>query len=636
MKDFRHPLLTAALLALAVAPVPAQEVLDDGQAPLAQALADHGPDVARYHEHVIYLAHPFQDGRLPGTPGMERSKDYCIAWLERAGVEPGFLDETGVPSWRQPFPLGADLEVGASSVGVAGGPELAAGNDFQALGLGGAGTAQAEVVFAGYGMAEGPDGYTSFDPTVDLSGKIVAIFRFEPMDDAGRSLWNEGRPGWSGAAGLSNKVGAVEAHGPAAIVLINPPGADDPRTNELMGAGAGGRQTSEAPVLHMTHQAAARWLQAGGFQGELLELRRHFDDGGAPVSMGFEARISVELERTPLIAENVGGLVRGRGELADEVVVIGAHLDHLGMGDFGSRSGPGELHPGADDNASGSAAVLMLADKLQASFDALPKDTPARSILLILFSGEESGLNGSRYYVDNPRFPLEQTALMINFDMIGRIQNRRLQISGTPTARGLRALVDEHMTHSELELVLPEGRGGGSDHLPFFSRGIPYLFGAIADFHDDYHTPRDVVAKLNRVDAVRTVHLFHDLALGAALRAEPWEFLTPEQAESSGPRSVALGDIKVRFGVMPGNYEDEEPGIAVGGVTPGGSAAEAGIEAGDRLVRWDGQKIIGVREWMQLMARHDPGDVVKVGIVRDGEEITLDVTLQARDTEEGR
>jgi predicted metalloprotease with PDZ domain len=236
--------------------------------------------------------------------------------------------------------------------------------------------------------------------------------------------------------------------------------------------------------------------------------------------------------------------------------------------------------------------------------------------------------------VNNPPYPLENIALMINFDMIGRIQNRRIQIGGTASAAELLEMVQAQGASSELEIVIPEGRGGGSDHLPFMQKKVPYLFGAIADFHDDYHTPRDVASKINRVDATRTVHLFHDIAFAAATAAQAYRYQEPGAAqEAGGPSSVSLGEMKVRFGAMPGNYEDSEPGIAIAGVTPGGSADTAGIQAGDRLLRWEGQKIVGVMEWMEFMVKHKPGDKVKVGVVRDGKEITIDVTLQARDTE---
>jgi hypothetical protein len=620
------PFAKLLLLPLALLSAPGLGAQQAPEAPFARALGELGTDVQRYHEHIVTLASPFLDGRLPGTDGMQLAKDYCQFWLSEAGVAPGFLDDAGAASWRQPFPLGASIEMGATSVSGSG-AELLSGSDYNALGLGSGGKASGGAVWVGYGIEQGPDGYTSFPPDFDLSGKVAFVFRFEPMNDAGSSLWGNGR--WTGAAGFGGKVAAVAERNPAAIVIVNPPGANDERVNELTAAGEGGNQAAQVPVLHMTHQAASK-LQGGI---DLLGLRRHFDQGGDPVDTEIAVKLAVEMTRTPLIAENVGGMLRGKGALAEELVIIGAHLDHLGMGEFGSRSGPGELHPGADDNASGSAAILMLADKLKAEYDAMPQGAEARSILFILFSGEESGLHGSHFYVNNPPYALADTALMINFDMIGRIQNRRLQIGGTASSAGLLELVQAQTGNSELEVVIPEGRGGGSDHLPFMQKKVPYLFGAIADFHDDYHTPRDVASKINRVDAVRTVHLFRDIALAAATAPDGFRYLEPVAEAVGGPRSVSLGEMKVRFGAMPGNYDDSEPGIAIAGVTPGGSAETAGIQTGDRLLRWEGQKIVGVMEWMEFMVKHKPGDKVKVGVVRNGEEITIEVTLQARDTE---
>jgi len=629
-----HPHLLSALFApvLAVSAT-AQAAPTAPEAPLAQSFAELGPDVARYHEHVVTLADPFMDGRLPGTPGMELAKQYCEYWLERAGVNPAFAGDTGDLRWRQPFPLGASLDVGALSLATQG-ARMLPGDDIQALGLGSGGTATAEMVFAGYGIESGPNGYTSFDESVSLADKVVAIFRFEPMDESGQSKWGDGR--WSQASGLSDKIAAVAKQKPAAIILINPPGADDERANQLMSSGSGGTQSAEVPVVHMSHQGAARMLADNGFASTLLELRQHFDEGGRPVATGVEATVAVELERTPLVAENVAGILPGRGDLANEYILIGAHLDHLGLGDFGSRRGAGSLHPGADDNASGSAAILMLADKLKQSYDALPGDTPARSIIFMLFSGEESGLNGSRYYVNNPSVPLENIALMINFDMIGRIKNQRMQIASTDSGVGLHEFTAAIAANSPLEVLLPDGLGGGSDHIPFYNREIPAVMGSLAgaDFHDDYHTPDDVVAKINRVDAVHVVNLFHQIALNAAQQAKAWEFQSERNNDSTAGGST-LSEIKVRFGIMPGNYDDTEPGIVVAGVTPEGSADKAGLLEGDRLLRWDGQKITDVQAWMGLMSKHNPGDIVNVGVIRDGEEITLPVTLQAA-TQRGR
>src|SRR5690606_25847108 len=305
-----------------------------------------------------------------------------------------------------------------------------AGREFDVLGLGDSGEAAGEVVFVGYGIAEGPDGYAGWDAGADLRGKVLLAYRFEPMDAAGRSRWAE--QGWSAHASLADKARALARLEPAALIFANPPGADDPRAQELLPAGGGGPKAIDVPVAMIGDTVLARLLESAGHDAGALRARA--DAGGVVEPLGVTARVTARLETRRVGGANVGGLLRGRGALQDEIVVMGAHLDHLGTGEFGSRADPGALHPGADDNASGSAAVLMLADKLVRAYAALPEGTPARSILFLLFSGEESGLHGSRWYVDHPIRPIERHALMVNFAMIGRIQNGRLSVSGTDPA----------------------------------------------------------------------------------------------------------------------------------------------------------------------------------------------------------
>src|SRR5690606_18079251 len=186
------------------------------------------------------------------------------------------------------------------------------------------------------------------------------------------------------------------------------------------------------------------------------------------------------------------------------------------------------------------------------------------SILFLLFSGEESGLHGSRWYVDHPIRPIERHALMVNFDMIGRIQNGRLSVSGTDTAAGMREWLAPLFAESPLEIVEPHNMSGASDHAAFYGKRVPVLFAIIADFHSDYHTPGDVSWKINRVGAVHTVHLFERVLLAAATRPDPFVFEGSDtrghdHAGVHGDAPVTRGAIRVRFGVMPATYETDEP-----------------------------------------------------------------------------
>lgn len=604
---------------------------------LADILETSSENVRLYNEHVVTLANPVMEGRVPGSRGMELAKEYCEFWFRDAGLTPPFAmvekSASGTEivtehaSWRFPFELGGELELKSELLRFSTADEdveFEPGIDFAAQGLGGSNDVTAPLVFVGYSIEEGPDGYSSYAEGDDLTGKIAMMFRFEPMDEEGVSLWSHGAP-WSGKAGFEGKLRAAKKRGAEAIIVVNTPGADDPRAATLPTIHELGGGRGDKPVLIMAPEGAERLVQAAGWEGSLLDLRANADEGGALIEFEGSARVAAEIDIDALIAENVAGVLPGRGGLEDEYIVIGAHLDHLGLGYFGSRGEVGKLHPGADDNASGSAGVLLLAKTLSETYAETPEDVPLRSIMFMCFSGEESGLNGSRAYVDNPLVPVEQHYAMINFDMIGRIKEGRVNVGGSDTAIGMRELLEPLYEASGLTVSAGKGLSGASDHSSFYAQEIPVLFGAITDFHKDYHTPEDLSWKINRIDAVTMMELFHDIAFTLASNDQPLEFA----AVKSQGRGGGLGGVKVRFGVMP-DYNELDMGVGITGVTPGGSADEAGVQDGDILIRWDGQKIDGIEAWMGMLGNHKPGDKIKIGVKRDGKELTLDVTLQSR------
>ena len=431
-----HTLATfvSSLLALSLA-LPAQEAGAPPQAPakkraadadaIAELLTQGGEDLQVFNDHVVTLANPFMEGRLPGTRGMEIASQYMEYWFDRAGAEPAFKDAKGSTPWRQPFPLGGTVFIEDAQLQVEGHPlALQAGADFIGTLLG-QGSTTAEAVFVGYGIGRGPNDFSSVPDDLDLTGKIAVAFRFEPMDEAGKSKWATDGDPWSAAAGFETKLRFLQRRKVGGVVFVNPPGCADPRAQTLETAPS--MTQRRFPVLQVSTAAGEKLVAALDLGSKTLtELRSLADAGGGCVAGKNQLVAGVLLGEKTQIAENVGALLPGKGALADQYIVIGAHLDHLGMGDFGSRSGPGKLHPGADDNATGSAALLMLADKLKRDYDKMAG--PLRSILFLAFSAEESGLNGSQYYVRHPLVPLEQHALMINFDMIGRIRNKRLSV----------------------------------------------------------------------------------------------------------------------------------------------------------------------------------------------------------------
>lgn len=610
-----------------VAPAVAQTIDVADEAPISSLLEALPADVVTYDAHVTFLAHPFLEGRLPGTRGMEIAKDYCEQYFIDMGLEPVFDG-----SYRQPFSLGSKKFVQAAELAVASN-SLAEGVDYSITGMGVGGEVTGPVVFCGYGIESGRNDYEGFPDGADIQGKVAVIFRFEPMDEEGKSLWST-RRGWSTKAGFSRKLRGLEERGATAIIIVNPPGADDSRVESMMQVGDSGRAYVDIPVLMMVPSGGEAMLRAGGMgEGSLMGLRREADAAGVVKDLGFNVSITAEIDEEPLMAENVIGMLPGKGNLKDEIIVLGAHLDHLGMGNFGSREGSGKLHPGADDNASGSAAVIMIAEDLVDDYSRLSDGDNARTMLFMLFDAEESGLIGSAYYTKNPAFPIENHKLMANFDMIGRITNKRLSLSGAQTGEGLQEFLDPLIEACPLEIVQPENMSGASDHTPFYRAGMPVLFSIIADFHDDYHTSRDTVDKINRVDAVHTIDFFHNILSAAAVRPEAFPYIAPqrggrnrpqvevtvEEAEPEGPVSLGVRAIDSGSG-----------GVELSSVTEGGSAGEAGLRAGDRLVKWNSIQVSGLDGLREVLGKCKIGDKVQVTVMRDGAEKVFWITLQGQ------
>ncbi|MCE2881584.1 MAG: M28 family peptidase [Planctomycetaceae bacterium] len=598
---------------------------------LHEVIAASDPQVQAFNEHLTVLASPWMEGRLPGTRGMERAMDYMEHYFVQAGLEPAYQPSDGGPkSYRQPFSLGGRREVVEETITLkCGGTEtaLAKDTDFKLTGLGRSGAAEGALAFVGYGLDDGPDGYSSFAEGHSLEGKIAVLLRFEPMDDQGNSRWSGGE-GWSGRAGFQGKISAVARRNPAAIIVVNTPGANDPRISSLNAGG--GRAMAEVPVFMMSTAAGEKLIAAcDGGKRSLMDLRKLADEPkeGQPMSFDLEGStvaVAGRSEEKPVKAENVVGVLPGRGALASEVIVIGGHLDHLGNGDFGSREGPGKLHPGADDNASGSAGVILLGESLKKAYDALPAETPLRTILFIGFSAEESGLNGSRHYVDNPIYPIKDTVLMMNFDMIGRILNDRLAVTSSAAAKGMTEWAKPMFDASGLVVVHNASRGGGgggSDHASFMAVGVPILFAIIADFHGDYHTSRDVVGLIDRESSVKAIRLWHELALDMAKREKRFEM----EDAAGGP--MRAQPMRVRAGLRTRDSDDES-GIEVVDVTKDGSADKAGILKGDKIIKWNKKDLRNRQEFVEDLRTQEPGAKVQAVVLRNGEEVTIYIELQ--------
>ncbi|MEO1129016.1 MAG: M28 family peptidase, partial [Planctomycetota bacterium] len=250
--------------------------------------------------------------------------------------------------------------------------------------------------------------------------------------------------------------------------------------------------------------------------------------------------------KAPIEARNVAAILKGRGELASRFIILGAHHDHLGFGAHNSRGPEGALHEGADDNASGTAGVLLAAELLTHRYAAMPPSADARSIIFTTFSAEEVGLNGSRHFVKNPPRPIERIDLMINFDMIGRVTGDRVSVSGIGTSPVLTSLVSRAASNTPLTIVRPEGLSARSDHAAFYDAEVPVLFFMITPVHSDYHTPDDEAWRLSPRGGALVTTLAADIAEAAAQLYDEFTFEEVEGYDR-GP-AVSMGGMRVRFG----------------------------------------------------------------------------------------
>jgi Zn-dependent M28 family amino/carboxypeptidase len=648
------PAQLAGAQAAETQPEDAPQAQNGAAAEDAPAPAPVDPTAQMFRQHVFALADPFMEGRAGGTAGKQRAAEYVEFYFRRAGLGPAFSSEVAGPgasmeagekSYRQRFVGPPSGRPGDSVVmeeqlfayvGARGEVRLAPGTDVVALGMSADASVSGKLAFVGYSIGEGPEGYTSYPEGQGLAGRIAIVLRFEPMDEQGKSRWAEVR--WSQHAGIDNKIRAAIKQGAAGVVIVNPPGASDPRAGEIDATLGLNAKALAVPVMMMSEAAADALVRAADAEGRsLLDLRRLADEEGGVIELpNVEARLATKVTRRELWVDNVGAVLEGAGELAGEVVVVGAHYDHVGYGYFGSRSGQkgrGVVHPGADDNASGTSALLLVAERLSRAWERLPDGQPRRTVLLLAFASEEAGLNGSKHYVNTPIAPLDEHALMINMDMVGRLREGKLEVDGVDTAKGMREWVGAALAKEDGLTPALKGSGmGPSDHASFASQGVPVLF-FFTGLHEEYHRITDTPDLINAEDGARIARIVADLALDAATRIERFEFVSPTGRPGSRDPGAgqSMANVSVRFGISPGDYSGEVQGVQVGDAFPNLPAARAGLKSGDLIVRWNDRPVTSVESWMPMLSEHKPGDVVTIVYIRDGEEKTTQATLVARE-----
>jgi hypothetical protein len=551
--------------------------------------------------HVQVLASDAYEGRMSTEAGGRMAAEYVAASFRQSGLAPKGVDGTWFQPFTVPLPVLGEGNLLAMKAGEAS-RSYALGTQWNPISVTATADVAAGLVFAGFGIAakEGRDDYAG----LDVKGRVVLVLRRAPT----RQLMDH--------APLLAKLNAAAQRGAAALLVVNDAGTVKEGGDVLLpwnahiGAAAG---SAKIPFAFVSRAAAGEMLAAAGLDLDAVETAARA--GAASRALPeVEVRLRTAMSETrEANARNVVGFLLGRDpELADEVVVIGAHHDHVGRGGPGSLAGPegrAHVHNGADDNASGTALLLELAE-----WFARGENRPRRSLLFLSFSGEELGLLGSIHYVKHPLVPLEDTVAMVNLDMVGRCTKNNLEVGGVGTARGLRELVAAANRVHGFEVRWDAQGEAPTDSTSFFRAKIPVLW-FFTGMHADYHRPGDDADKVCYDDLGRITRLTGDVVRAIAEQDERLVYTDPPKQRR-----------RARLGVQP-SAEPHERGVALQSVVPEGPAAAAGLLAGDVLLTVAGQTVRTVPDLHEVLRKLEPGKPVAVTVLRDGAEVAVTITL---------
>jgi Zn-dependent M28 family amino/carboxypeptidase len=626
------------------------------------------PNVERLRGHIEHLASDKLEGRRTGTQGANLAAEYIAREFARYGLRrsvgrdlPGMsrLEADSPRRYMQEFPYVGGVELGKKNLLTIRSKEkqlpinLRLGEDWMPLGFSSNGAWDyAPATFVGYGITATELNHDDYaEPQV--KGKIaVALSGTPDGENAHGQFARYDDVRWKAIA--ARNAGAI-----ALIVIARAENFKEDRLSRLRYDNSGGE--AGLPVAAISRQAAAQLFQTDA-AGLIKLAPRPGEDGNQIPHVNFY----IDVVRREVNAANVIGILDGSDPtLKNETIVIGAHYDHLGLGGEGSLAPKeGEIHHGADDNASGTAGLLELARLF-----AVQSPRPKRTIVFIAFSGEEEGLLGSNYYVNHPIVPLANTIAMINMDMIGRLKDNKLIVGGVGTAQNWRELIAFANTSERMNvtatgepaasapettsnsgparrplpivisangrtivtlepshpfaLTLNEDGFGPSDHSSFYAKQIPVLF-FWTGTHEDYHKPSDTADKINYADEARILSLITRLV--RSIDTDPQR---PTYLVTKSPAAGRSTGFSVSLGTIP-NYADSNDGLLLDGVRADSPAAKAGIGAGDRIVKLAGRDIRNVYDYTAALGEMRAGQEYEVELMRGGARLKLMIIPAAR------
>jgi hypothetical protein len=584
---------------------------------------------ANLRRHIEYLASNKLEGRRTGEPGAMLAAGYIANQFTKVGLKPGSSSTGGKAGYMQQFPYVTGVEMvklqnrfSLQITDATGQLNTAVETQVKPVGFSPNGTvSNAGVVYAGYGIVSKDPAYDDYkyqDSDVDVRGKIVLVFDGNPDTDNPHSPF--GRFDLRTKALLAKERGAI-----GMLVITREAVFENDRLTKMGYDQALGEAAIPTFVISRSTANAILGFTEADLKSleELTAMKAKMPEH--KVGYGFrdtKPRVSftVTLEKKAVPAYNVIGILPGRDKvLKNEAIIIGAHYDHLGHGGAGSLAANStEVHHGADDNASGVAAIIEMARQFARD------KSNKRTIIFIAFSGEEEGLYGSQFYVNNPAFPLEKTVAMINLDMVGRLNENKLTIGGMGTASEWKDIVrsvplqipDMHdMVKPAFDLQLNDDGFGPSDHSSFYGKKIPVLF-FFTGTHNDYHKPSDTAEKINYTGEANIIEFV--TAIAKAVDQNPTR---PTYTVAKVSMAGARTGFNISLGTIP-NYADSTDGLLLDGVRDGSPADKAGVKAGDKVIKLAGHDIRNVMDYTFVLGEMKAGQEYEIVVRRGTETLT--------------
>jgi hypothetical protein len=560
------------------------------------------------YEHIKYLASDELEGRMTGTQQARKAAEYIKAEFEKSKLQPVFNG-----SYFQEFPFISKLELGDNKVNLAGSQNdvFNVKEDFIPLSFTDNLTVEGDLVFTGFGISAAELNYDDY-ANFDVKDKIVIVFRNNPEPDNPNSNFNKFS---------SFRVKSIVARdkGAKGIIFINT--SDKKEKDELVNLrydGAG--KIRDIVAIQLKRNVVENLLNK--FGKSLDELEKQIVETKSPKSFiveGVKIKIQTDVKEIESKCYNVGAILKGNDPvLSNEYLVIGAHYDHLGWGEFGSLyQGEPQIHNGADDNASGTTGLLELSEKF-----ASIRDQIKRSVIFFAFSGEEMGLLGSNYLVKNFPVPLQNVIAMFNMDMIGRLKENNLIVYGTGTSTNWKEILNEKNKY-DFKLTFNDEGFGPSDHSAFYGQKIPVLF-FFTGTHTDYHKPSDDYDKIYTEGQEKILNYISDVALSVLNKDSKPDYIAVERKDTG-----RMSAPRVWIGTIP-DFAGEVVGYKLSGVSEGSPAAIAGLKGGDIIIKFGENKITNLYDFTYAISNYKPGDKVKVVVKRGDEEKEFELELKAR------